>query len=379
MKLLIIGVGDCGCRLASEFAQLSKTAKAKRHVNIVTRAYALNNDQASLAALTKAGPERLQPVFIRGSLGREEKSAEAGAELMRQESDRVMAAMRPGGFIERDAFLFVAGAAGSLGSGGVPVIAQQLKERYADKPVYALIVLPFDSEAAEPQCVHNTAVCLKSIDNVADAVILVDNGGLRAAGDITPIEDMDSVNKEIVFPFYDLLCAGEVDSSRYVGAKVLDAGDIVQTLAGWTAIGVGKTQFSTSIFPWKRIRGFREKGSETLRAMEAMNSALTQLSIDCKLEDAGKALYLLSVPGKQANIDMVKDLGNRLRELAYNAEIRGGNFYGAKGFAQVTVVASELIYVERIKNYYDRAAGLARTPKTKRKARRDEGPEEKID
>lgn len=379
MKLLIIGVGDCGCRLATEFAWLNKTAKAKRRVSIVTRAYALNNDQASLAALTQTGLEWLQPVFIRGSLEGGKKSAEAGAELMRHESDRVMAAMRLGGFFEADAFLFVAGAAGSLGSGGVPVIAQLLRERYVDKPIYALIVFPFDSEAAEPQCVHNTAVCLKSIDNVADAVILVDNGGLRAAGDITPIEDMGSVNKEIVFPFYDLLCAGEVSSSKYVGAKVLDAGDIVQTLTGWTAIGVGKTQLSASIFPWRKIRDFREKGSETLSAMEAMNSALAQLSIDCKLEDAGKALYLLSVPAKQANIDMVKDLGNRLRELAYNAEIRGGNFYGIRGFAQVTVVASELIYVGRIKNYYDRAAGLARTPKTKGKARRDEGPGEKID
>jgi len=43
----------------------------------------------------------------------------------------------------------------------------------------------------------------------------------------------------------------------------------------------------------------------------------------------------------------------------YNAEIRGGNFYGAVNLAQVTVVVSELIYMDRIKNYYDRAVGLA--------------------
>lgn len=368
MKLLIIGVGDCGCRLASEFAQLNKTARAKRRVSIVTRAYALNNDQASLAALTRTGLEWLQPVFIRGSLEGEEKSAEAGAELMRQESDRVMTAMRLGGFFEADAFLFIAGAAGSLGSGGVPVIAQLLKERYVDKPVYALIVLPFSSEAGEPQCVHNTAICLKSIDKVADAVILMDNGGLTAGGDITPIENMDSVNKEIVFTFYDLLCAGEVVGSKYAGAKVLDAGDIVQTLAGWTAIGVGKTRFSVSRFPWRKTEDFREKGSETLRAIEAMNSALAQLSIDCKLENAGRALYLLSVPAKKANIDMVKVLGNRLRELAPNAETRDGSFYGARGYAQVTVVVSELIYVDSIKSYYARAVELAQTSKSEKEA-----------
>jgi len=360
MKLLVIGIGDCGCRLAGEFARLNKMAKAKRHVSIVTGAYAFNNDQANLAALAKTGREWLQSVLIHGSLEDEEKSAEAGAELMRQESDRVIAAIRPGGSVESDAFLFIAGAAGSLGSGGVPVVAQQLKQRYADKPVYALIVLPFDSEIGEPQCVHNTAICLKAIGKIADAVILVDNGGLRGGGNIAPNENMGSVNKEIVSLFYDLLCAGEMSGSGYVAAKVVDAGDIVQTLAGWTAIGVGEVRFSESAFPWRKIGDFRKRGLETATALEAMNSALARLSIDCKLEDAGKALYLLSAPAKQSNIDMTKDLGSRLRELAYNAEIRGGNFYGTANLAQVTVVVSELIYMDRIKNYYDRAVGLAR-------------------
>lgn len=389
MKLLIVGVGDCGCRLASEFAQLERMARAKQHVSIVTRAYAINNDKASLEALTKVAHKSLAPVLIRGPFEGGDKSNEAGARLMRQESDRVMTAMRLGGFWEADAFLLIAGAGGSLGSGGVPVMAQLLKEHYVDKPVYALVVLPFESEAAEPPYVHNTAVCLKSIDRVADAVILMDNGGVGVWEDITPSENLDSVNKGIVFPFYDLLCAGEVVGPKHIGARVLDAGDIVQTLAGWTAIGVGKTEFFASRLPWKRIRDFREKGSETLRAVEAMNLALIRLSIDCKLENAGKALYLLSVPAKQANIDMVKVLGNRLRELAENAEMREGSFYGAKGFARVTVVVSQLIYLERVKNYFDRAAGLARTSKAgektkakkraKTKAKKRAKGEEKLD
>jgi len=359
MKLLVVGVGDCGCRLAGEFAQLEKTARAKRRVSIVTRAYAVDNDKANLASLAKAGHKLLSPVLIRGSLEVGDKSNEAGAQLVRRESDRVLTAMRLGGFFEADAFLLIAGSAGSLGSGGVPVIAQLLKERYVDKPIYALIVLPFETEAADPQYVRNTAVCLKSIDKAADAVILVDSGGVGVWEDTSPTDNRDSVNKGIVFPFYDLLCAGEVVGSEHASARVLDAGDVVQTLVGWTAIGVGKTEFSSSRFLRKNVQGFREKGSETLRAVEAMNLALIRLSIDCKLENAGKALYLLSVPVKQANIDMVKVLGNRLRELAENAEIRDGSFYGAKGFAQVTVVVSQLIDVERVRNYFRRAAELA--------------------
>lgn len=359
MKLMVIGVGDCGCRLAGEFAELNKKARNERHTNIVTCAYAVNNDQAVLDTVPKSSREWLKPVLIRGSLEHGDKSSEAGVRLMRQESERVMLAMRLGAFVGTDAFLFIAGAGGSLGSGGVPVIAQLLKERHMDKPVYALIILPFDSELDDPQRVRNTAVCLKSVDKLVDAVILADNGGLGVVGEVIPTKNMGSVNREIVFSFYDLLCAGEMTGSKYVGGKVLDAGDIVQTLIGWTAIGVGRAQLASSIFPWKKREGFEEKSAETRMAMEAMNMALMRLSVDCKLEDAGKALYLLSVPAKQANIDMIKVLGNRLRELAPNAEIRDGSFYGAKGSTHVTVAVSELIYVDRIKSYYDRAAKLA--------------------
>jgi hypothetical protein len=100
--------------------------------------------------------------------------------------------------------------------------------------------------------------------------------------------------------------------------------------------------------------------------MEAMSSALANLSINISLEDAGKALYLLSIPAQGANVDMVKVLGNHLRELTNNAEIRGGDFYWARGVAQVTLIFSNLKYIEKVKSYYDRAVGtrpaVARRP-----------------
>ncbi len=359
MKLMVIGVGDCGCRLAREFAELNKMARAEWHANIITCAYAVNNEPAFLAELTKSGWDWLKAVPIRGSLGIGDKSTEAGAKLMRQESERVMLAMRLGAFINTDAFLFIAGAAGSLGSGGVPVMIQMLKERHIDKPVYALLVLPFDSELDDVQRIHNTAMCLKTIDKVADAVFLADNGGLGLLGNIVQPQKMGGLNRELVLPFYDLLCAGEITGSKYVASKMLDAGDIVQSLFGWTAIGVGKAKFSSSIFSFRKNTGFAEKNTNTFTAMEAMDLALMRLSVDCKLEDAGKGLFLFSSPPGKANVDMIKALGNRLRELAPNAEIRDGNFYGGKSFIKVTVLVSELIYLDRIKSYYDRAARLA--------------------
>ena len=365
MKLLVIGIGDCGCRLADELAQLDKRARAERSVTIVTRAYAVNTEQASLASLTVTDTEALQPIHIEaGAGGYVGELSETGAEFIWDKSERVMASMRAGEYFETDAFLLVAGGAGSLGSGGVPVIAQLLKERYVGKPIYALIVLPFKYEEAEPRCVYNTAVCLKSVSKVADAVFLADNERFME-GDVVPVsmESMLSVNKRIISPFFDLLCASEMTSSRYAGAIALGVGEIVQVLGGWTVIGGGETHIRVAKFPWKREQDFRDKGSETLKVMEAMGEALGGLSTDCRLQDASRALYLLSVPSKGANIDMTKALGTHLREVTESAEIRGGDFYGAKDSIRVTVALSQLDYVARVKDYYDRAINIAGTLK----------------
>jgi cell division GTPase FtsZ len=210
-------------------------------------------------------------------------------------------------------------------------------------------------------------MCLKIIDKMADAVILADNGGLGLLGNIAQPQKMHALNKELVSPFYDLLCAGEIKGSRYIAGKVLDAGDIQQSLSGWTSIGVGKAQFSSSIFSFKKNTGFEERSSDTFRAMEAMDLALMRLSVDCKLEDAGRGLFLFSAPSGKANVDMIKALGNRLRELAPNAEIRDGNFYGGKNYTKVTVLVSELIYLDRIKSFFDRAARLAPAAEAEKK------------
>ena len=53
--------------------------------------------------------------------------------------------------------------------------------------------------------------------------------------------NLSKINSMIAAPFYNMLCAGEEKKAKYIGAKLLDAGDIIQTVVGWTAIGYGKT------------------------------------------------------------------------------------------------------------------------------------------
>jgi tubulin-like protein CetZ len=355
MKLVVIGIGDCGSNVAAEFVRLGNKARAETGVDVLVRSYAINDDQALLNSLRKVG-EKLLTIQLPAPEA-SNKNAEAGAYLMKTNGDRIIATMKAGEFFETDAFLLVASTAGCVGSGGISVLARKLKDRYVNKPVYALIVLPLSAESNIPICVYNTALCLKSIDKNADAVFLFDNEKVMSEASIKSAASNEVVNREIVAPFFDLLRASEKVDPKFLGTSNIGIGDIVQSLSGWSAIGYGTAQLTTGGFSlFKKSDNFESKGEETVKAMEAMSAALAHFSIECKLEDARKALYLMCMPSRNANINMTRAVGNRLRELTNNGEVRGGDFYGVKDYASVTLIASRINYLEKVKDYYERAS-----------------------
>ncbi|MBI2869576.1 MAG: cell division protein FtsZ, partial [Chloroflexi bacterium] len=42
MKLMVVGLGQCGGRIADEFARLGIRARARRKINILTGVFAVN-------------------------------------------------------------------------------------------------------------------------------------------------------------------------------------------------------------------------------------------------------------------------------------------------------------------------------------------------
>ncbi len=365
---MIIGLGQCGSRIADEFVRLNYRAQTERKASIVTGAFAVNTDQADLTGLAYIGSDYLHRILIGGrktwghGVG---KVNEMGAELAKEDGDKVVDAIRTAPrFYETHAFLLIAGAAGGTGSGAISVIAQMIKERYIGKPIYALIVLPFEhEEMAELRSVYNSATCLKSVHTVTDGVFLADNQRY-VRKDASLATNLQRINRQIVEPFYDIMCAGEITKYKYVGAKTLDAGDIIQSIDGWTVIGVGRTETPRWRFPWEGpATGFREKSRETLKALQAMDAALSELSLAINLADAGRALYLLAAPAREMNMDIAKGLGDYLRELAENAVIRSGDFPYEKRAIDVTVLFSQLAFVQEVRDYYDRASAFVRNQK----------------
>ena len=362
MKLVAIGLGQCGGRIADEFARLNKRAKSNRGIEIVTGAYAVNTDAADLSGLTHIGRDYQHRILIGGrktgghGVG---KINELGAEVAKEDADKVIDAIRTTKqFYETDAFLLIAGGGGGTGSGSLPVIAQHVKARYMDKPVYSCVVLPFEhEEQTEERTIYNTATCLKSTYLVSDAVFLVDNQRYIRK-DSSLRKNLTKINQLIAEPFYNILCAGEEKKSKYIGSKLLDAGDIMQTVVGWTVLGYGTSSIPVLRLPGERTRDFRKKGSETQKGIQTMDAAISELSLTCNPADARRALYLISAPTREMNVDLIKEIGDYLRSICPEAIIRNGDYPREKGSLDVSVILSELSDVEKIRHYYTRSTAL---------------------
>jgi hypothetical protein len=74
--------------------------------------------------------------------------------------------------------------------------------------------------------------------------------------------------------------------------------------------------------------------------------------------DAGRAMYLLAAPHKEMNLEIVKELGDYIRDLAPNAIIRNGDYPREGSTMDVTLILSQLSDVEVVRNYYYKSTDL---------------------
>ena len=363
MKLLVIGFGQCGCHIADEFARMNKKARSRRGLEILTGIYAVNTDLADLSSLTSIKSDYRHRILIGGRKAAGHgvgKINELGAELAREDADKVIDAIRgTPRFYESDAFLLIAGAAGGTGSGALPVISQVIKERHLDRPLYNMVVLPFEHEEhTEERTIYNTATCLKACSTVADAVFLVDNQRYIGKSKSSR-SNLDWINEMTVEPFYNILCAGEEKKAKHVGTRVLDAGDLRQTISGWTAIGHGRMKLSSPGLAFWKVNSFRERSATADRGVEALDKAISELSFECNPADASRAAYLVAAPTKETSMSLIKEMGEHMKTIAPDAVIRDGDYPRVGGYIDVSIILSELRNVEKVKRYYTEAASVA--------------------
>lgn len=362
-------MGKCGSRIADEFLRLNVRAHGERGFGITSGVFAIDTNKADLAALKRVRPERRLLIGEQKTGGNGTAGVnEIGVELARESGDRICDAVgKAEKFLETDALMLVAAASGGTGSGAIAEMTKRLKERYPDKIAYNLIVTPFDDELAAGNTVLNTARCLKSAYSVANAVFLIDNQRY-AAKSWTIADNALEINQSIIEPFYELLCAGEEKTQSHIGAKTVDAGDIIQTITGWTVIGMGKTplpRLDSLPIPFiqkinkipflKKSSNFMDKFSETNSGIQLLTTAISELSCRCNPADARKTLYLLAAPAQAMGLNFFALIGNTLRASAPDAILRSGDYPRRRDSMSVTLLLSELEKVEKVTEFYNKA------------------------
>jgi cell division GTPase FtsZ len=357
MKLAVIGLGQCGGRIADEFARMQMRSRGLRGLDIIVEAMVVNTDSTDLASITSIKSDAGHRLLIGSTAARGHGTAhvgDLGAEIMRRESGKILEALDRGHKMAMaDAIIVIAATAGGTGSGGIPVLVRALKQRVTDKPVYALLVLPFEHEENEQSAIVNTAICLKSTNAAADAVILADNQRF-IRGEASLRENILKINQQLVDPFMDLLCAGEEKKPRS-GTKSVNAGDVIATLDGWSSLGKGKPvmPLMSPVKGDKRDTLRREFQSD--QGMFAMNEAFAQMSFNVRPSGAYKALYLVAGPGKELNANLTEGLAAYLKNAAPNAQIRGGDYARDRGELEVTVVLSNFGETERMRYFREKS------------------------
>jgi len=359
MKLVAIGIGQCGCNIADEFYAVNEYSKSffGRRIEILTDAFAINTDDTDLSSL-KHIPRDISHRIVIGTtrtaghgVG---KVNVAGSTIMKESLPIIIDdVLNSANFYGCDAVMVIAGAAGGTGSGGVGPLVKRLKER-VEKPVYAIVVLPFGyEEMSETSYASiNAATCLKTVDQFADAVFVLDNERF-GRGSVSLSQNLQTLNEQMVKNFFDLFCAGEEGKQKFVGSAVVDAGDIKQSLDGISTIGRGEVKLPM-FHRWKRNH-YKEASKSATSLVGALSQAVNNLCLKVDIADAKRILALLCAPKDIINLNVITEISNNLIHRAPMSEIRIADYPRRAGEISITLVLSTLTMVDRTEKLYLKA------------------------
>ncbi|MBP1911748.1 FtsZ/tubulin family protein [Thermococcus stetteri] len=229
MKALIIGVGQCGTKIADLFALVDFDAVA------------LNTSRGDLEYLKHIPQDRriLIGESITGGKGVNANPL-LGREAMKRDLPMVMKKIGSiVGYDEVDIFFLTFGFGGGTGAGGTPVLAEALKEEYPDSLVVAIGALPLKEEGIRPTI--NAAITIDKLSKIADSIIAIDNNKLRDSGDDIS-RAYEKINYTIVERIASLLALVDVP-----GEQTLDASDlkfVLKAFGSFATVGYAKAEAS---------------------------------------------------------------------------------------------------------------------------------------
>ena len=369
MRLCVIGVGQAGGRVADLFADYNE-GEWKSHGEVIPVSIAVNTAKADLMGL-KSIPKKnrvlIGQTWVKGhGTG---TNNELGAKIMQGEAHNVSRALSSLGTHNVDAFLLICGLGGGTGSGGAPALVSHIKDIH-DEPVYALAILPARDEGKLMS--FNSARSLLALQKVADSVLIFDNENYRKEG-TSVAESFLHMNQTIVKPFGYLLGPGESEATSRIGVKVVDAGDIINTFGGFSALGYAEREVEKSFNPFKNTDSMERLTTSTL-CHSVIRSAASpgNLTAKCDVKDAEKALMIVSGPPEQLDREGIEMGRKFLEDAVWGGEVRGGDFPLPRSKSIVGVVLlSGIVNVPRVKEILEKGAAFQKELSKRARAKAD--------
>ncbi|MFC6988053.1 tubulin/FtsZ family protein [Haloplanus sp. GCM10025708] len=347
MKSVLIGVGQAGGKVARALSDFD----SRNGFGAVRGALAVNSASSDLRSIpfetVLVGQAKVNGHGVGGD-------NELGAEVMRDDVEEVMGAIDGRVTAEAEAIFVVAGLGGGTGSGGAPVLVQQLQRVY-EIPVYGIGILPGADEGAMYQI--NAGRSLKTLVREADATLLVENDAWREAGESLE-SGYEAINEAIARRVGLLLAAGE--SVDGVAESVVDSSEIINTLrsGGVAALGYAEALVGDD--------GAADVNTVTSTTRQALKTGMS-------LPDTDRAeTALLVVAGRPDAISRkgVERSRKWLEEEIETMQVRGGDFPLSSDKVASLVLLGGVTGSERMDRFMERAKQATREADERESQRR---------
>lgn len=350
MKLALIGVGQAGGKVVDALIDYDRRTQS----DYIVDAVAVNTARADLKGLRNVPTSRqllLGTSRVKGhGVGADN---ELGAEVTSEDVGDVVSMIDDLPVHEVDAFLVVAGLGGGTGSGGAPVIARELKHLYTE-PVYGLGILPARDEGGIYTL--NAARSLQTFVGEVDNLILFDNEAWRRTGESLE-SGYSEINTELARRLGVLFSAGETDGSGVVAESVVDASEIINTLASGGISTIGYAAVELDRPKGGLLARLTGHGGTTADDGESMNritslvrrAALGRLTLPCELAGSERGLVVVAGPPEYLSRRGIERGRTWLEEETGTMEVRGGDYPVRSEFVAAVVLLSGVYDIPRVK------------------------------
>jgi Cell division GTPase len=327
MRIGLIGIGQAGGKIVDKFLEYD----FNNNTNFVRDCLAVNTAHQDLSGLTNVPEEKrllIGESDVKGNgVGANNKK---GRDIMRKEVNEVIHLINDMPTHQLDAFVIVASLGGGTGSGGMPVLAKELKERYSE-PVYGIGILPANKEGQiyTVNAARSLQPCVEQLDNL---MIFDNDSWSRGKGSLETW--YNDLNNKIADRFGTIFSSGEIKEDEDVAESVIDASEVINTLdcGGISSIGYASDELDDAIVNpgiLTRLKGGVEinESESTMRLNSLVEKSITgNLTIPANIDSTERALVILSGP-KEFMTRKGMEEGRRLVEEKTNCmEVRGGDY-----------------------------------------------------